>query len=118
MDLRTKFQLKFGQAFELIDAPDSVVDGLSDLEADNGGEIGSALLVFVINGEALRKRNTMIVKAAASDRLTWVAYPKSGQPGTDLSRDTLAAFLIERSVQQVRQVAIDDVRSALRFRPG
>jgi hypothetical protein len=43
----------------------------------------------------------MIVKATSSDRLTWVAYPKSGQLGTDLNRDILAALLIDRGVQPV-----------------
>ena len=62
------------------------------------------------------KLDAMIVKAAASDRLTWVAYPKSGQLGTDLNRDTLAASMIEHGVQPVRQVALDDVWSALRVR--
>ncbi len=37
-------------------------------------------------------------------------------PPTDLNRDTLAALLTERGVRPVRQVAIDDVWSALRFR--
>jgi hypothetical protein len=30
----------------------------------------------------------------------------------------LAALLVENGVQPVRQIAIDDVWSALRFRPG
>ena len=59
-----------------------------------------------------------MVAAASADRLTWVAYPKSGQLGTDLNRDVLAARLTEEGVRPVRQVAIDDVWSALRFRPG
>jgi len=40
------------------------------------------------------------------------------QLGTDLNRDSLAKLMIERGAQPVRQVAIDDVWSALRFRPG
>jgi hypothetical protein len=50
--------------------------------------------------------------------LAWVAYPKAGQLGTDLNRDSLARLMIERGVQPVRQVAINEVWSALRFRPG
>jgi hypothetical protein len=45
-----------------------------------------------------------------------VAYPKAGQLGTDINRDTLAASLTDRGAQPVRQVALDDVWSALRFR--
>jgi hypothetical protein len=47
-----------------------------------------------------------------------VAYPKSGQLGTDLNRNSLASLLAESDVQPVRQIAIDDVWSALRFRPA
>jgi hypothetical protein len=47
-----------------------------------------------------------------------VCYPKSGQLGTDLNRDSLAALLRTSGIQPVRQVAIDEVWSALRFRPG
>jgi hypothetical protein len=118
MDLRTKLQLKSDQAFKLVDVPASQVVSFSEIGLDGGNDSGTALLVFVINREALEKRVTMIVKAAAMDHLTWVAYPKSGQLGTDLNRDILATFLTERGVQPVRQVAIDDVWSALRFRPA
>ena len=47
-----------------------------------------------------------------------VAYPKGGQLGTDLNRDSLAATLKTHGIQPVRQVALDDVWSALRFRPA
>jgi hypothetical protein len=50
--------------------------------------------------------------------LTWVAYPKAGQLGTDLNRDKLAALLKADGVRPVRQIAIDDVWSALRLRPA
>ena len=67
---------------------------------------------------SLGDRLADVVTAASADRLTWVAYPKSGQLGTDLNRDVLAALLTDEGVRPVRQVAIDDVWSALRFRPG
>jgi hypothetical protein len=118
VDLRGKFQLKSGQAIEFVDAPDSIVGLLSELETGPGGDMGQALLVFLPNEASVTKRGAMIVKATSSDRLTWVAYPKAGKLGTDLNRDSLAALLIERGVQPVRQIAIDDVWSALRFRPS
>lgn len=46
------------------------------------------------------------------------AYPKAGQLGTDLNRDILGGALAGEGVQPVRQVAIDEVWSALRFRPS
>jgi hypothetical protein len=59
----------------------------------------------------------MILDAYSQHRLTWVSYPKAGQLSTDINRDTLAALLAESSIQPVRQIAIDNVWSALRFRP-
>ena len=38
--------------------------------------------------------------------------------GTDLNRDLLSAALAGEGVQPVRQIAIDEVWSALRFRPA
>jgi hypothetical protein len=111
-----KFQLKSGQAIEFAGVPDSVIGLLSELETDESCDLAPALLAFVANEAALKKVDTMIVKSATSERLTWVAYPKGGQLGTDLNRDTLAASLIEHGVEPVRQVALDDVWSALRFR--
>ncbi len=58
------------------------------------------------------------IEAARQDRLAWVAYPKAGKLGTDLNRDILAALLTAEGVQPVRQVAIDETWSALRFRPA
>jgi hypothetical protein len=116
VNLRSKFQLKSGQAIDVVGAPDSIIGLLSELETDETSDVGPALLAFVANFAALKKLDTMIIKAATSDRLTWLAYPKAGQLGTDLNRDTLAASLIEGGARPVRQVALDDVWSALRFR--
>jgi len=57
-----------------------------------------------------------VVEAAMEDRLAWIAYPKAGQLGTDLNRDILWRHLLKRRIQGVRQIAIDDSWSALRFR--
>jgi hypothetical protein len=42
---------------------------------------------------------------------------KPGQLDTDLNRDVLWKHMLRKGVQAVRQVAIDEVWSALRFRP-
>ncbi len=97
--------------------PDSVASALPMVEGGVADE-GVALLAFVVDRAALAGMQPEIIDAAGQDRLTWVAYPKSGQLGTDLNRDSLAAILTEGGVRPVRQVAIDDVWSALRFRPG
>jgi hypothetical protein len=118
MDLAAKLQLKPDQPFKIVAAPHSVEPTLAGLE--RAGEDGQpvALLVFATNRAALEDHTDQIVEAASKDHLTWVAYPKAGHLSTDLNRDSLAALLVESGIQPVRQVAIDDVWSALRFRPG
>lgn len=118
MDLAAKLQLKPGQHLESSAAPESVAPILAELGSVGADGQEAALLVFVADRGALEDRRVQITGAAARDRLTWVAYPKAGQLGTDLNRDSLAALLSKSGVQPVRQVAIDDVWSALRFRPG
>jgi len=70
------------------------------------------MVVAVPTGPHVRGRDTSRVDLGAKLQL------KPGQLGTDLNRDSLAALLAEGSVQPVRQIAIDAVWSALRFRPG
>jgi hypothetical protein len=112
LDLATKLQLKPGQTVALVNAPAGVATELPIApppEADG-------VLAFVVTAADLDAAGAA-VDAALSDRLAWIAYPKAGGLGTDLNRDRLAALMGDRGAQPVRQVAIDDVWSALRFRP-
>jgi hypothetical protein len=117
VDLASKLQLKTGQSIECVAVPDPVAAVMDPL-SDRGDGMEPAALFFVVDRAALERSQDRIVEAASTDRLTWVAYPKSGQLGTDLNRDSLAALLTGLGVQPVRQIAIDEVWSALRFRPG
>jgi len=118
VDLTAKFQLKPGNQIEGVSVPQSVSAELTALVTGplHAKELG--VLVFVVDRSALDQHRSRIVAAASEDRLTWVAYPKAGQLGTDLNRDSLAADLGENRIRPVRQIAIDDVWSALRFRPS
>ena len=118
MDLAAKLQLQPGQRLELVAPPETVAAALAGVTARGDGDPGAGLLVFVTDRAALGHRQHQVVAAASADRLTWVAYPKAGQLGTDLNRDSLAALLTAGGVRPVRQVSVDDVWSALRFRPG
>jgi hypothetical protein len=114
VDLATKLQLKPGQSL----AVHSTVDVAELLPGVTVQQDGDALLVFVTDRDDLTSVQRQIVASAAADRLTWVAYPKAGQLGTDLNRDKLAAALTEHGIRPVRQVSIDELWSALRFRPA
>jgi hypothetical protein len=72
-------------------------------------------LVFADDADSLRE-----LLARHGDQLTrpnilWVSYPKANR--TDLNRDTLWPILAEYGMRPVGQVAVDEVWSALRFRP-
>jgi hypothetical protein len=117
MELAAKLQLKSGQGVEAILVPGTMSTTFADLTRSIADE-PAALLVFVTDQAALEKHRHRIVNAVNEKRLTWVAYPKAGRLGTDLNRDALAALLNASGVQPVRQIAVDDVWSALRFRPN
>jgi phage-related baseplate assembly protein len=112
----SKLQIKPGQSVAVLGKPDDV-----QLDVEAGADTASAdsVLVFVTtSGDLLGAHAQAALAAAQRDALAWVAYPKGGKLGTDLNRDRLAAALSERGVRPVRQIAIDDTWSALRFRPG
>jgi hypothetical protein len=122
VDLAKKLQIKEGMLVSVVGAPADGPD-LSCLSAPPGpAEIDPAAAGAVIAFARVRADLTAVampvIDAARADRLAWVAYPKAGQLGTDINRDSLAAAVAELGIQPVRQVAIDDVWSALRLRPG
>jgi hypothetical protein len=101
MSIASKLQLKAGETVRLVNAPDGLDLGLTTTSSG-----ADAVLVFVRNKAELEQHEQAAIEHAADDRLTWIAYPKAGQLETDLNRDVL------------RQVALDDTWSALRFRPA
>ncbi|HEY8317686.1 MAG TPA: hypothetical protein VIG76_02540 [Amnibacterium sp.] len=114
MDLARKLQLAPGRLVAVLGAPADV--DLGDLPVDPSG---TAVLAFVRMQADLEGADASVAIAAArGDRLAWLAYPKGGALGTDLNRDRLAAALTALGARPVRQVAIDDTWSALRFRPA
>jgi hypothetical protein len=118
MDIAKKLQLRPNQRLDVVLAPSSLRSVLEPFTSLSEEATEPAVLVFALNRDVLELQYSHIVTSALADRLTWVAYPKAGQLDTDLNRDTLAAALARGGVQPVRQIAIDDVWSALRFRPG
>jgi predicted SnoaL-like aldol condensation-catalyzing enzyme len=59
-----------------------------------------------------------ILRSAAPGALVWISYPKRASGlASDLSRDTVWAAMEGTGWRPVSQIAIDEVWSALRFRP-
>ncbi len=118
MDVTAKLQIKPGQRVATLagagDVPAVVAD--ADQPVDPG--MADVIVAFARNRAELTTVAGPAIEAARRDKLAWIAYPKAGKLGTDLNRDILAALLTAEGVQPVRQVAIDETWSALRFRPA
>ncbi len=119
MDLAGKLQLKPGQSVSIVNEPVGLGLNLGGGHpaAGDAGE-ADAVIVFATDRAELDGLRDQFVAPAARDALTWVAYPKAGKLGTDLNRDVLAELVKREDVRPVRQVALDDVWSALRLRPA
>jgi hypothetical protein len=117
VDLAAKLQIKPGVTVAAVAVPEDGPD-LSGLGPSAEPAQAGAVIAFARSRSELSGPVQPAIDAARRDELAWIAYPKAGQLGTDLNRDVLAAALAEHGIQPVRQVAIDDVWSALRFRPA
>lgn len=122
MDVIAKLQIKPGQSVAALSVAGTLglVPDVVARDVNPPAEPGAAdaVVAFARNQAELDEVAAPAIEAARQDRLAWIAYPKGGKLGTDLNRDVLAALLTERGVQPVRQVAIDETWSALRFRPA
>jgi hypothetical protein len=115
MSLAKKLNLKDGMKLRVIGKPAGV--DLDDVVTTATGK-ANAIIVFVKTTADVDAKAAPFIEAARDDRLAWIAYPKAGQLGTDLNRDILWQHLQAKGIQGVRQIAIDGVWSALRFRPS
>jgi hypothetical protein len=122
--LAKKLVIKPGDRVLALDAPDDYLARLEPLPP--GSEVASepdgtfdVVHLFVGNAAALERSAPVAVAAVRPGGVLWVSYPKRS-PGvsTDLSRDCGWAPLARAGLIPVSQVAVDDVWSALRFRPG
>jgi hypothetical protein len=75
-------------------------------------------LVFVLNQAELNRWSAAVVAKAVGDAVLWFAYPKgtSRRYTSDINRDKGWHILRAANFDCVRQVAIDEDWSALRFR--
>jgi hypothetical protein len=78
-------------------------------------EQATTALVFADDAASLRDLLATHQERLAQPDILWVAYPKGNR--TDINRDSLWPVLSELGLRPVTQVSIDQVWSALRFRP-
>ena len=75
--------------------------------------------VFGTSNEELQALAKSAENSVKPDGLFWLCYPKKTSKtykGSDCSRDTVMYLLADEGYEPVRQIAIDDDWSALRFR--
>ena len=114
-DIAQKLNLKEGMKVRVTGKPANVeLTGVSVSNAPKSGGV----IVFVKTLADVDSKCASVIEAARDDRIAWIAYPKAGQLGTDLNRDILWNHLLKQNIQGIRQIAIDDVWSAMRFRPN
>jgi hypothetical protein len=75
--------------------------------------------LFVNSREELARLGPDAMKAVKPMAIFWISYPKkTAKTDTDMSRDEGWEVVTEAGFEPVTQVAVDDVWSALRFRPA
>ena len=119
-----KLNLKDQAQIAVLNAPPEFEPELADLEgvrvlraAADFVETGF-LLVFATRQDQVDQAAALAAEKTAGDALVWVAYPKmsSKRYACEFNRDTGFDALGKVGFEPVRQVAIDEDWSALRFR--
>ncbi|WP_088103225.1 DUF3052 domain-containing protein [Halalkalibacter urbisdiaboli] len=119
-----KLQLKEpSKPILIVQAPKEYEEVISAFEAEvhQSIQIDSYpfIQVFGISIESLQEDAKNVIDVLENDGLLWLCYPKKSSKvykGSDCSRDTVAPLLADFGYEPVRQVAIDEDWSALRFR--
>lgn len=122
--LFNKLNLKGQKEIVVLDAPESFERELDALEGVTVHRHSSALgrvefaLAFVITNAQLAAAADAILPKAQGDAVVWFAYPKgtSKRYRCEFNRDTGWAPMGAAGFEGVRQVAVDEDWSALRFR--
>jgi len=75
----------------------------------------TTVVVFADDARTLRAVLAEHGRELADPSFVWVAYPKANR--TDINRDSIWPLLVEHGLRPITQVSLDEVWSALRFRP-
>jgi hypothetical protein len=118
VDIGKKMNIKPGFTVTILNEPDGVGLDVGDVRPIGIDEDPDAVVLFVRDRADLDLLAPPVVAAPQRDAVSWVACPKGGQLGTNVNRDSFWEWSRVHGIRPVRQVSIDDVWSALRFRPA
>jgi len=119
-----KLGLKPGMRMMVIAAPSGYMKSLAPLPQDVAvseiiGGTNDFVQFFATRKSEIEKSAKKLLQSSASGALVWITYPKkTSGVESDLSREEVWAAMEGTGWRPVTQIAIDDVWSALRFRPA
>jgi hypothetical protein len=122
-DIVKKLRIQAGQRILILNAPEGYLARLEALPEGTvvsliPGEAFDFVQLFVRSIAELEVNGPIAVRAVKFDGLLWICYPKQTSGiKTDINRDKGWSVIQQAGLQPVTQVAIDDIWSALRFRP-
>ncbi len=118
-----KLGLKPGMRALVVSAPSGYVQSLAPLPegvsiSESGGKNHEFIQFFATNKSEIVKTAKKLLELAAPGALVWITYPKkTSGVDSDLSREEVWTAMDGTGWRPVSQIAIDEVWSALRFRP-
>ena len=118
-----KLGLKPAMRALVLRAPSGYVRSLSPLPdqveiSENFGGIHEFVQFFAMKKSDIATSAKKLLQSAAPGALVWISYPKRASAlDSDLSREIVWAAMEGTGWRPVSQIAIDEVWSALRFRP-
>jgi hypothetical protein len=118
-----KLRIQPGQRLLILNPPSGYIESLGDLP--EGVEVSEKpegkfdfVHLFVRDSTEFADLSPKAMDAVKYDGLLWISYPKrSSKVATDLTRDVMWDLMADTGLRPVTQVSIDEVWSALRFRP-
>jgi hypothetical protein len=121
--LSKRLRIQPGQRLLILNAPDGYLEELEPLPADVELEDSPEgkfdfVHLFVRDWADLERLGPVAIEAVKYDGLLWLSYPKrSSKVKTDLTRDKGWDILAGAGLRPVTQVSVNDIWSALRWRP-
>jgi hypothetical protein len=118
-----KLGLKPGVRALVLGAPSGYMNSLGPLPdgvavSERLGSAHEFVQFFATKKSEITKSAKKLLQSAAPGALVWITYPKkTSGVDSDLSREAVWAAMEGTGWRPVSQIAIDEVWSALRFRP-
>jgi hypothetical protein len=118
-----KLGLKPGMRALVLGAPSGYLKSLAPLPegfavSESIGGSNDFVQFFATRKSEIEKSAKRLLQSSAPSALVWITYPKkTSGVDSDLSREAVWAAMEGTGWRPVSQIAIDDVWSALRFRP-